>query len=531
MPYNESVYKLGVPIAPTEPEDVNPTHIAEYGRGGLMSVATLAARDAIPAGRKTVGMLVYVSAESKYYTLTTLPSTWVELQTGGSPSIPDPLTIVELNAERIDFDTTPADPTTDTGRMVWNTDYRTVMLGMNGVVVPLGQSMMKLAHNATGQPIAKGSVVYIAGSHANTSLLIDLADANSESMSSKTIGLAAETIANGDDGFIITEGLLSGLTTNGLSGSSGTAIWLSETAGEFTSTKPSAPNHGVFLGWLVKKAGSGAGSVFVKIINYPELDELHDVLITSIANDDALIWDSGAGVWRNEKIGLSSLASINAAKLIGRRSGTSGTPEEITVSTGLKISSTGVLTTDAVPSDTRSINAGTGLTGGGDLSADRTFSVDFAASGESSTTKAVRADDSRLSDARPALGSASTALSADVTMTNADTWYDGPSVSLSAGTWVIDSMVTILKANVTGTDALAVRITDGTNHYSSGNQSWNTRLQALTTMSCSSIVTLGSTTTIKIQAASQYAGCTIKAATTYQASGNTASNINAVRIA
>lgn len=54
---------------------------------------------------------------------------------------------------------------------------------------------------------------------------------------------------------------------------------------------------------------------------------------------------------------------------------------------------------DAVPS-TRTVSAGTGLTGGGDLSANRTLTVDFAASGTSSATKAVRADDSRLSDAR-----------------------------------------------------------------------------------------------------------------------------------
>jgi hypothetical protein len=93
MPYNEAVFPLGVPIAPTEPTDVNPTHIAEYGRGGLMSVATIAARDAIPSGRKTVGMLVFVSAESKYYTLSSLPGTWIELATGGgglTPLVPSP---------------------------------------------------------------------------------------------------------------------------------------------------------------------------------------------------------------------------------------------------------------------------------------------------------------------------------------------------------------------------------------------------------------------------------------------------------
>lgn len=92
MPHPEPVLPIGVPIAPTEPADTNPTHIAEYGRGGLMTVASTAARDAIPASRKTVGMLVYVTADSKYYTLTSTPNTWVELATGGglTPLVPSP---------------------------------------------------------------------------------------------------------------------------------------------------------------------------------------------------------------------------------------------------------------------------------------------------------------------------------------------------------------------------------------------------------------------------------------------------------
>ena len=49
---------------------------------------------------------------------------------------------------------------------------------------------------------------------------------------------------------------------------------------------------------------------------------------------------------------------------------------------------------------TRQVATGTGLTGGGDLSVDRTLAVDFVASGAPSASKAVRADDSRLSDAR-----------------------------------------------------------------------------------------------------------------------------------
>lgn len=96
--------------------------------------------------------------------------------------------------------------------------------------------------------------------------------------------------------------------------------------------------------------------------------------------------------------------TANGIKLIGRGVSGIGPVGDITVTTPLKLSGTSLTLlgagTDAVVPETRSITAGTGLTGGGDLSANRSVSVDFATSGSISTTKAVRADDSRLSDAR-----------------------------------------------------------------------------------------------------------------------------------
>jgi hypothetical protein len=53
----------------------------------------------------------------------------------------------------------------------------------------------------------------------------------------------------------------------------------------------------------------------------------------------------------------------------------------------------------------------------------------------------------------------------------------------------------------------------------------------MTSISLSTRITLASTTTIKVQAVSTFAASAIKAATIYQASGNNASNINAVRVA
>lgn len=94
---------------------------------------------------------------------------------------------------------------------------------------------------------------------------------------------------------------------------------------------------------------------------------------------------------------VADIKSVPAARLLGRRSGSSGDAETITTGRGLKIDSTGQLvTSEVVVEAERSITAGTGLVGGGDLSADRSLAVDFAPAGTAVADKAVRADDPRL---------------------------------------------------------------------------------------------------------------------------------------
>lgn len=114
---------------------------------------------------------------------------------------------------------------------------------------------------------------------------------------------------------------------------------------------------------------------------------------------------------RIAKRGASGIGTVDAASLIGRNPSSSGAAEEIKLSTQFVWGTSGsypqlaiALPSDVTKADTSTnLVAGTGLTGGGDLTTNRTFSVDFATSGTVSSTKAVRADDSRLSDARTPL--------------------------------------------------------------------------------------------------------------------------------
>lgn len=271
----------------------------------------------------------------------------------------------------------------------------------------VGSDVRAFVHNNTGATLTKGNVVYVTGSNGSDKITVALADANVESMSAKTLGVVWENIATGADGFIVTEGLLTGIATNTI-GNAGDAIWLSATAGSFTTTRPTQPDHGVFIGWIVKSAGAGAGSIFVKVINYPELDELHDVLIANPLDNEALIYDAASGLWKNEKVSYSSIQDVEASSLLGRSNASNGVTQEIKLSAQFVWGTAGgkpqlsiATVSDATKVDTSTtLTAGVGLTGGGDLTTSRSFAVDFATSGTVSTTKVVRADDARLSDAR-----------------------------------------------------------------------------------------------------------------------------------
>lgn len=60
---------ITAPIAPTSAGDTYASHIAEYGKGGFMSVANVTARDAISTDRRTAGMHVHCITEDKTYEL------------------------------------------------------------------------------------------------------------------------------------------------------------------------------------------------------------------------------------------------------------------------------------------------------------------------------------------------------------------------------------------------------------------------------------------------------------------------------
>jgi hypothetical protein len=104
------------------------------------------------------------------------------------------------------------------------------------------------------------------------------------------------------------------------------------------------------------------------------------------------------------------------------------------------------------------------------------------------------------------LTSSSNYLSAGVTMVSANTDYDGPSLSLAAGTWLLIGVV-YMTTGTTAALAWRVKLWDGTTVVSSArHESEGTAQPAATSIPVSGIVSPASTTTYKITAQSNKAG-------------------------
>jgi hypothetical protein len=107
--------------------------------------------------------------------------------------------------------------------------------------------------------------------------------------------MTAEDIANNATGWVTSFGLIRGVNTSSFT--SGDTLYLSgATAGYYTNVPTKAPIHYVRVGTVTK--ASADGEIIVNVINGYELDELHNVIIASLASGQIL--QSGASsYWYN----------------------------------------------------------------------------------------------------------------------------------------------------------------------------------------------------------------------------------------
>lgn len=198
-------------------------------------------------------------------------------------------------------------------------------------------TIVRSVRNQTGATLTKGTIVYISGATGNKPL-VSKAIATGDSTSAQTFGVLQADIANNAEGYAVAMGDLSGLNTSAYS--EGTQLYLSSTtAGAYTSTKQYAPAHLVYIG-IVTRSHVSLGQIEVKIQNGYELDELHDVSAQSPSNNDGIFFNTSTSLWEKKSIetALGFTPVTNA----------------------------------------RTISTTSPLSGGGDLSANRTLSISQA---------------------------------------------------------------------------------------------------------------------------------------------------------
>jgi hypothetical protein len=120
--------------------------------------------------------------------------------------------------------------------------------------------------------------------------------------------------------------------------------------------------------------------------------------VTDGDKGDVTVSNSGA-TWTvdAQAVTFAKLQNVTGPALLGRQAATAGSAEAITLGSGLSIDGSKQLTiTASYAQQSVTMSAGTGLTGGGDLSANRSFAVAYG----STAGSACEGNDARLSDAR-----------------------------------------------------------------------------------------------------------------------------------
>lgn len=220
------------------------------------------------------------------------------------------------NVDSVTYDTANVPATVAVAQTSWNDGQGTLDLGLKGgnVTLQVGQQEYARVYNNEANSLIKGEVVYVSGAQGNL-IKVNRAKANSETTSVGTLGVVAETITAGGEGFIQTTGAMYKLNTNGLT--AGNVLYLSPSvAGGYTQTKPVAPDQLVTLGY-VERVSATVGSIYIKVDNGYELDELHNVLITTPTTGQALVYN-GANLWVNGNPNIANIAySVSGANVSG----------------------------------------------------------------------------------------------------------------------------------------------------------------------------------------------------------------------
>jgi len=207
---------------------------------------------------------------------------------------------------------------TAVGKLTWNVEDSTLDLGMaGGVVQQIGQEMFYSVQNQTGFSINGGSVVRAVGTLNTTGrILVSPATADGVYSSHTFMGVATETIQDGDPGLVTFFGKVRDIDTTGaICGETwvdGDILYAHpEAAGGLTKVKPQAPNNIVMVALVIKAAVSG--TLFVRTTYSSNLRDDELVRLNGLADGDVLQYDADLGRFENRTLSGAGIEPLGAA--------------------------------------------------------------------------------------------------------------------------------------------------------------------------------------------------------------------------
>ena len=199
-------------------------------------------------------------------------------------------------------------------------------------------NLIKLVRNQSGSTMTAGTIVYINGATGNKPTIAK-ALATSDATSAQTYGFVQADIANNADGNVVVIGNVSNIDTSALT--EGQQLYLSgTTAGTWTTTKPYAPTHLVYVG-VVLRSHPTQGIIGVKIQNGFEMDELHNVDAYLPNNNDILSYNTSTSLWEHKQIattlGYTPLSGTGTTNYISKFTGSTSLGNSLIFDNGTQI--------------------------------------------------------------------------------------------------------------------------------------------------------------------------------------------------
>jgi len=248
--------------------------------------------------------------------------------------------------------------------------------------------LVSYVRNAETTTLTTGTCVYLYGSTGDHAT-VKRADNTSDTTSSKTIGVVGANITASNNGPVITRGYVDGIDLS-TGYTAGDVLWLG-TNGAFTKTKPTAPDHLVFIGVVVRATNNGI--IYVATQNGYELDEIHNVSLPSPQSGEFLKYNGSLWVADAIDLGTDTTGSYVASLVAGtgislaNNSGEGATPTitnsgVTSINTTLTGNVTGVVTTSDTGTVTSTMIAD-GTIVNSDINASAAIALSKLASGTS----------------------------------------------------------------------------------------------------------------------------------------------------